>query len=90
MKIFHLGQLVTTPGVLEQVDPQSMALALSRHAAGDWGDLDDEDKRRNDTATDPKDPQRLLSSYRSASGVKFWIITEWDRSVTTFLLPSEY
>jgi len=22
--------------------------------------------------------------------VKFWVITEWDRSVTTILLPSEY
>ena len=27
---------------------------------------------------------------RVASGEKLWVITEWDRSVTTFLLPEEY
>jgi hypothetical protein len=33
---------------------------------------------------------RLLSAYTLSTGVKFWIITEADRSVTTFLLPEEY
>ena len=33
---------------------------------------------------------RLFSSYQVAPGLKLWIITEWDRSVTTLLLPSEY
>ncbi len=55
---------------------------------GDSGDLDREDKKANDDAL--RDDGRLLSAYLSASGVKFWIITEWDRSVTTLLLPSEY
>jgi len=33
---------------------------------------------------------RLLSAYQDRHGVKFWIITEWDRSVTTVLLPEDY
>ncbi len=33
---------------------------------------------------------RLFSAYTSRSGVRFWIITEHDRSATTFLLPDEY
>jgi hypothetical protein len=34
---------------------------------------------------------RLLSAYTLSTGVKFWIITEADRSATTtFLLPDEY
>ena len=33
---------------------------------------------------------RLLSSYRTIEGVKLWVITEADRSVTTILLPEEY
>jgi len=33
---------------------------------------------------------RILSAYTLSTGVKFWIITEADRSVTTFLLPDEY
>jgi hypothetical protein len=32
----------------------------------------------------------LLSAYRSSQGVKFWIITEADRTATTILLPNEY
>ena len=35
-------------------------------------------------------PERLLSAYHTADGVKFWIITEWDRSITTILLPDDY
>ncbi len=33
---------------------------------------------------------RLFSSYQITPDLKLWIITEWDRSVTTLLLPSEY
>jgi hypothetical protein len=32
---------------------------------------------------------RLMSVYRSG-GRCFWIITEWDRSVTTVLMPEDY
>jgi hypothetical protein len=32
---------------------------------------------------------RIVSSYWVA-GERLWIITEADRSTTTFLLPSEY
>lgn len=62
--------------------------ALARHAAGDWGDLCDEDWHTNNEA--PKNGARLFSAYHSDDGVKFWIITEADRSVTTVLLPEEY
>jgi len=33
---------------------------------------------------------RLLSSYQIAPDLTLWIITEWDRSVTTLLVPSDY
>jgi hypothetical protein len=33
---------------------------------------------------------RLFSSYQITPDLKLWIITEWDHSVTTLLLPSEY
>jgi len=61
---------------------------LQRHLNGDWGDLCDEDRRSNDAAL--KNGDRLFSSYRITPDLKLWIITEWDRSVTTLLLPSEY
>jgi len=36
------------------------------------------------------DGSRLFSVYHDRAGVRFWIITEADRSATTILLPSEY
>ena len=56
--------------------------------AGDWGYLDDEDKKENELSV--KEGFRILSAYKLETGVKVWVITEWDRSVTTILLPTEY
>jgi len=64
------------------------APCLARHAAGDWGIVNAEDKRLNDRAV--RDRGRLLSAYLIANGTKIWIITEADRSATTILLPDEY
>jgi hypothetical protein len=64
-----------------------MLECLQRHARGDWGDVCAEDKQSNDQAL--QDGDRILSSYM-INGTKIWIITEWDRSVTTVLFPSEY
>jgi len=36
-----------------------------------------------------KNDFRILSAYNTPSG-RLWVITEADRSVTTFLLPEEY
>ena len=55
---------------------------------GDWGNLDDEDKKENELSV--KEGFRILSAYKLDSVVKVWIITEWDRSVPTILLPDEY
>ena len=62
--------------------------ALIRHAHGDWGEVCDEDKKRNDESV--KDGTQILSVYTSQNGIKFWVITEGDRSVTTILLPEDY
>jgi len=85
---FPLGRVVSTPGALELL-PQGKALAfLSRHVCGDWGDLCKEDQTANEVAL--RDGSRILSAYHDENRTKFWIITEADRSVTTFLLPEEY
>jgi hypothetical protein len=66
------------------IDP---AHYLARHVTGDWGDLDEHDKRVNDTAV--QQGERILSAYGTGAN-KLWIITEWDRSGTTILRPDEY
>jgi hypothetical protein len=87
---FALGHVVMTPGVAAlgiDVSPY-----LARHAAGDWGELDNFDKRQNEQAV--KEGYRILSAYDVplADGEieRIWVITEADRSSTCLLLPSEY
>lgn len=85
---FELGQTLVTPGAYEALNLKDAADCLVRHASGDFGDVSEEDKELNETALETGD--RILSSYRDRNGIKFWIITEWDRSATTILLPDEY
>lgn len=87
---FTLGQVVATPGALDALEeagqvPQEF---LHRHIVGDWGDLDEEDRQTNERAVHGGD--RIFSAYHTKNGTKVWVITEYDRSVTTLLLPSEY
>ncbi len=87
---FLLGQVVATPGALRalEVSGESPLEYLRRHVSGDWGELDEEDRRENELSL--REGFRLVSSYHLKSGDKLWIITEADRSVTTLLLPDEY
>lgn len=85
---FVLGQIVATPNALTAIQTDEIHGALMRHACGDWGELDPEDRESNDRAL--KRGGRLFSQYRSSQDVKFWIITECDRSATTVLLPEDY
>lgn len=85
---FPLGQIVATANAHSKLTPYDIAEALARHVSGDWGLLCDEDWQLNDEALQVGN--RLLSAYRSKDGVTFWIITEWDRSTTTILMPEDY
>ena len=60
---------------------------LRRHQCGDWGDLDPDDWAANDMSL--REGTRITSSYRLPTDEKLWIITKWDRSVATLLLPSD-
>lgn len=85
---FTLGTIVMTANALTCLTDNDVKTALSRHVRCDWGDLESEDKLSNDHAL--QDGGRLFSAYHSATGTKFYIITEWDRSYTTILLPEDY
>ena len=86
--LFLAGQVVMTQGASEALTvPQAYDL-LFKHLSGDWGDLCQEDKDANDSAV--LRGERILSAYTAPNGESVWIITEYNRSVTTLLLPSEY
>lgn len=98
--VLALGQIVATARIVDAqatdfVLAAHVARCLARHAAGDWGDVDDDDRAANDH--DLANGGRILSAYElpaDAAGTyrddKVWIITEHDRSVTTILWPSDY
>jgi hypothetical protein len=85
---FPFGHIVATPPALAHIPNDEILKALSRHLQGDWGTLDTEDWNTNERAL--KLGGRLFSAYHSIQAIKFWIITEADRSVTTILLPEDY
>ena len=87
---FSPGQIVATPGALVAMETHecSPLTLLARHLSGDWGAVPVEDAHLNDQAL--LSDGRVLSSYPLGGNTRIWVITEWDRSVTTFLLPDEY
>jgi hypothetical protein len=86
--LFPLGQLVATQNALDALPMKEIEVALTRHSFGDWGELTDDDRAENDKAV--TNGTRILSAYATGAGTRFWIITEWDRSATTILLPTDY
>jgi hypothetical protein len=100
-KKFQLGQIVATQGAIHEVQEREneiFAQLLKKHSNLEQGDLCDEDYQQNLDAVKNEGKKdnngelmqdRVFSSYKIGE-IKFWVISEWDRSVTTILLPSEY
>lgn len=57
---------------------------VAKYNSKDWGDTCEEDSKLNDLAVKNGD-SRIVAKYDS-----IFIITEWDRSVTTILFTEEY
>jgi len=85
---FPLGRVVITANAERELVRDDVTAALARHAAGDWGECGSHDWQENELSL--REGLRLFSVYRDRQDVKFWIITEADRSATTILLPNDY
>jgi len=88
--LFPLGRTFATPGAIDALSESGQLPDefLHRHQVGDWGEVCEADRRENEFSI--ANGFRILSAYRTSKGVKVWVITEANRSVTTLLLPSEY
>lgn len=86
-----LGDIYVTNGVNALTQSHSDKLALTelfyRHAAGDWGDMAEADKKLNDDML--VKGGRVLSTW-SFGTQKIYIITEPDRTRTTAMLLNDY
>ena len=87
--LFSLGRTIQTPYAKEELHRLNYSPLdlLRRHISGDWTEMDKDDQESNHDAI--TDGSRIFSAY-TIQDVKFWVITEADRSSTTILLPSEY
>jgi hypothetical protein len=90
-QLFPVGQIVSTPNALDVCAKHNVHFVslIERHATGDWGDVSPGDAALNNAAVSGEATDRLHSVY-DVGGDKVWVITEWDRSVTTVLLPEDY
>lgn len=85
---FALGRTVITRNALGKLSQVDIDAGFTRHLIGDWGDLESVDIQANERSL--LKGGRLVSVYHSSNRVKFYIITEADRSFTTVLLPEDY
>lgn len=85
----QLGQVFITPGAnLALLESRQTFLDfISRHMIGDWGELCETDWEMNNKAV--QTGGSIYSSYYTANQQELFVITEWDRSCTTILLPEE-
>lgn len=78
-KYFNIGKIMVTRGINEAIKEsdcfaEEANLSLRRYAVKDWGNLDDEDKQRNEDALKYPDDLYLLAAYETCMG-KIYIIT---------------
>ena len=85
---FPLGKVVITPYARDHLHPEDVSLSIMRHARCDWGDCCKVDAAENELSL--KEGLQLFSVYHNRNNVRFWIITEADRSATTVLLPEDF
>lgn len=93
-KKFELGQIAITSGVYGKMMDSILFQrfveeSLIKYMKCDWGCLSKSDKKASNDAV--KNGNRIMGAYKDyIYDITIWIITEWDRSVTTILFPHEY
>lgn len=90
--LFELGKQVMTKGIKFLIEEgrfsyEELFSLIERHVTGDWSEMDKADQKENQFSINKN--LRIFSAYTMRS-VKFWVITEADRSSTCILLPEEY
>ena len=82
-KLVTLGALALLNRAGETPEPY-----FARHLSGDWGELGEEDRRRNEQAA--RDGGWVVSVYRTTMGEEVWVATCPDRSESRLCTPEEF
>lgn len=86
---FSLGEILSTYDAEQVFEKAFMGMCLKRHAHGDWGDLDADETEENDQAFLAGN-EEIRSVYSDPNGRVLWIVTAYDHSETTMMLPEQY
>ena len=87
--LFPLVRMAATAAVLAALEAsgEEPSSFFEKHVAGDWGEVPESQRAVNTLSLVTGEP--LWSSFKTALGVEFWIITGTDRSLSYLVLPEE-
>tara|TARA_R110001583_G_scaffold195118_1_gene369371 strand:+ start:114566 stop:114883 length:318 start_codon:yes stop_codon:yes gene_type:complete len=85
--VIPAGLLIVQPDVAKLIvrDALDVRPYLLRHLVDDWGELSEKELR--DNAHVILHGGEIFSSYAVSESLTLWIMSEWDRRVTTLALP---
>ena len=90
---FELGEQDVSEGVealMESVGSPPVEKCLRRHQAGDWGEIDEENRHLNSVSLGEGGSLGFESAYRLENGTALRILTFEDGSGTLLLTEEEY
>jgi len=92
MDKFSIGKIFKTNGIATAISNNidfayEIFKCFLRYINCDWGNLCEEDKLANEYALEHN--ERILGAYKTTQG-KIYIITEWNREITTIMFANEY
>lgn len=84
---FAPGELLVSHSAANKVTVQNILDAFLRHVRGDWGQVDNEVRLKNEAAIE--DEGEIVSIYSSDQGLPFYIITAGNHSSTAVVLAED-
>lgn len=93
VEAFELGEQDVSQGVealMENIGNPPVTKCLRRHQLGDWGEIDDENRRLNSLSLEEGGSLGFESAYRMEDGTVLRISTFEDCSGTLLLTDEEY
>ncbi len=87
--IVEIGFVNVTPAAQAALEEagQTADEFVMRHANGDWGEIGTAVLKDNQVSL--KEGFRIFSAYYLNTGIKIYVFTDEDRSLTRVLLPEE-
>jgi hypothetical protein len=87
MASFSLGQVVASQGAIRHLTESELSAILRRHAAGDWGDVPEEQRTRNNLSLQNGRP--VFSVYSLGPGKIILVQTDGERASSFVQIKDE-